>query len=146
MRKWSDALHLLPTCRRISDLNGNESTFPPLSTIRNLKTLSVWCLHIALSWNESMLCVCMTQWILLCRILRSCNLVGELPSYIGEMTGLKVLLVETFLSVSIFFTMECENKNLNILNLFNLCLYRDFLLSCVINWGNFIFICTRLLQ
>ncbi|KAG8386457.1 hypothetical protein BUALT_Bualt03G0150700 [Buddleja alternifolia] len=46
---------------RISDLNGNETTFPPLSTIG--KTL----------------------------ILRSCNIVGELPSYIGEMTGLKVL-------------------------------------------------------
>ncbi|KAL0443631.1 UNVERIFIED_CONTAM: putative leucine-rich repeat receptor-like serine/threonine-protein kinase [Sesamum latifolium] len=48
---------------RISDLNGNESTFPPLSNIKKLKTL----------------------------ILRSCNIVGELPSYIGEMTGLKVL-------------------------------------------------------
>ncbi|KAL0443629.1 UNVERIFIED_CONTAM: hypothetical protein Slati_2085600, partial [Sesamum latifolium] len=47
---------------RISDLNGNESTFPPdLSNIRNLETL----------------------------ILRSCNIVGELPKYLGGMTGLK---------------------------------------------------------
>ncbi|KAL6570544.1 hypothetical protein OROGR_000094 [Orobanche gracilis] len=49
--------------KRISDLSGNESTFPPLSNMRKLKTL----------------------------ILRSCNIVGQLPSYIGEMTGLKVL-------------------------------------------------------
>ncbi|KAL0399497.1 UNVERIFIED_CONTAM: putative leucine-rich repeat receptor-like serine/threonine-protein kinase [Sesamum radiatum] len=49
---------------RISDLNGNESTFPPdLSNIRNLETL----------------------------ILRSCKIVGELPKYLGGMTGLKVL-------------------------------------------------------
>lgn len=26
-------------CRRISDLNGNDSTFPPLGNNRNLKTL-----------------------------------------------------------------------------------------------------------
>ncbi|KAA8524033.1 hypothetical protein F0562_010536 [Nyssa sinensis] len=46
----------------ISDLNGNEDTFPPLTKMQNLKTL----------------------------ILRSCNLVGEIPIDIGEM-GLTIL-------------------------------------------------------
>ncbi|EYU38244.1 hypothetical protein MIMGU_mgv11b008016mg [Erythranthe guttata] len=48
---------------RISDLSGNVSTFPDLSNIKKLKTL----------------------------ILRSCNIIGELPSYLGGMKTLKVL-------------------------------------------------------
>ncbi|XP_051152097.1 probable LRR receptor-like serine/threonine-protein kinase At1g53420 isoform X2 [Andrographis paniculata] len=50
---------------RISDLRGNEtaSTIPLISNLRMLKIL----------------------------ILRSCNIIGQLPSYIGEMTSLTVL-------------------------------------------------------
>ncbi|KAK2999257.1 LOW QUALITY PROTEIN: hypothetical protein RJ639_024229 [Escallonia herrerae] len=48
---------------RISDLNGTDATFPPLSSIKNLKTL----------------------------ILRSCNIIGPLPDYLGEMSKLKIL-------------------------------------------------------
>ncbi|EEF37838.1 ATP binding protein, putative [Ricinus communis] len=49
---------------RISDLsNGTETPFPPLSNMKNLKTL----------------------------ICRTCNIVGELPQYLGGMTKLKVL-------------------------------------------------------
>ncbi|KAL9664545.1 hypothetical protein QQ045_019949 [Rhodiola kirilowii] len=47
---------------RITDLNGTEGAFPPLENMK-LKTL----------------------------ILRSCNIVGELPSYLGSMTSLKLL-------------------------------------------------------
>ncbi|CAM8909365.1 unnamed protein product [Rhodiola kirilowii] len=47
---------------RITDLNGTEQAFPPLANM-TLKTL----------------------------ILRSCNIVGELPSYLGSMTSLKLL-------------------------------------------------------
>ncbi|KAL8507663.1 hypothetical protein ACS0TY_018269 [Phlomoides rotata] len=49
---------------RISDLNGNDSAFPRLSNISlsEMKTL----------------------------ILRSCNIMGQLPSYIGEMSKLQV--------------------------------------------------------
>ncbi|XP_031385998.1 probable leucine-rich repeat receptor-like serine/threonine-protein kinase At3g14840 [Punica granatum] len=47
---------------RISDLNGTEATFPQISNT-NIKTL----------------------------ILRSCNLIGELPAYLGDMTNLKTL-------------------------------------------------------
>ncbi|KAA8524031.1 hypothetical protein F0562_010537 [Nyssa sinensis] len=43
---------------RISDLNGNEDTFPQLSTMKSLKTL----------------------------ILRSCNIAGEIPDYLGNMS------------------------------------------------------------
>ncbi|KAK4479090.1 hypothetical protein RD792_014601, partial [Penstemon davidsonii] len=50
---------------RISDLNGNESTFPPLNGLKNLTYL----------------------------ILRSCKIVGWLPSYVGRMTNLKILRV-----------------------------------------------------
>ncbi|GLU15104.1 hypothetical protein SLE2022_316290 [Rubroshorea leprosula] len=48
---------------RISDLDGGQATFPPLSRMLNMKTL----------------------------ILRSCNIVGELPDYLGQMTSLKTL-------------------------------------------------------
>ncbi|KAL3825241.1 hypothetical protein ACJIZ3_021270 [Penstemon smallii] len=48
---------------RICDLNGNESTFPPLSGLKNLTNL----------------------------ILRSCKIVGWLPPYVGNMTNLKIL-------------------------------------------------------
>nr|AMM43084.1 LRR-RLK [Vernicia montana] len=49
---------------RISDLsNGTEVPFPTLSNMKNLKTL----------------------------ILRSCNIVGQLPDFLGEMTKLKNL-------------------------------------------------------
>ncbi|TYI96146.1 hypothetical protein E1A91_D01G050000v1 [Gossypium mustelinum] len=48
---------------RISDLNGTDATFPPLSTMKKLKIL----------------------------ILRSCNLIGKLPDYLGNMTKLKTL-------------------------------------------------------
>ncbi|XP_047310375.1 probable leucine-rich repeat receptor-like serine/threonine-protein kinase At3g14840 [Impatiens glandulifera] len=50
---------------RISDLNGAEGlfSFPPISDLRKLQRL----------------------------ILRSCNLVGSLPDYLGEMTSLKTL-------------------------------------------------------
>ncbi|KAK2985856.1 hypothetical protein RJ640_018722, partial [Escallonia rubra] len=48
---------------RISDLNGTDATFPPLSSIKNLKTL----------------------------ILRSCNIIGPLPDDLGEMSKLKIL-------------------------------------------------------
>lgn len=33
-------------CRRISDLKGNDSSFPPISTLRKLKTLWVWYLSL----------------------------------------------------------------------------------------------------
>ncbi|GLT38035.1 hypothetical protein SLA2020_123060 [Shorea laevis] len=49
---------------RISDLNGSDPVFfPPLSKMLNVRTL----------------------------ILRSCNIVGELPDYLGQMTSLKTL-------------------------------------------------------
>ncbi|RVW59320.1 putative leucine-rich repeat receptor-like serine/threonine-protein kinase [Vitis vinifera] len=48
---------------RISDLKGTEATFPPLSNMTNLNRL----------------------------ILRSCNLSGPLPDYLGQWTGLKTL-------------------------------------------------------
>ncbi|XP_010246509.1 PREDICTED: probable leucine-rich repeat receptor-like serine/threonine-protein kinase At3g14840 [Nelumbo nucifera] len=48
---------------RISDISGTESTFPPLSNMANMKTL----------------------------ILRSCNIIGGLPSYLADMTKLKTL-------------------------------------------------------
>ncbi|XP_025014095.2 probable leucine-rich repeat receptor-like serine/threonine-protein kinase At3g14840 isoform X2 [Ricinus communis] len=49
---------------RISDLsNGTETPFPALSSMKNLKTL----------------------------ILRSCNIVGQLPLYLGGMTNLRTL-------------------------------------------------------
>ncbi|GKV45301.1 hypothetical protein SLEP1_g52406 [Rubroshorea leprosula] len=49
---------------RISDLNGSEQAdFPQLSSIQNMKIL----------------------------ILRSCNIVGKLPDYLGQMTSLKTL-------------------------------------------------------
>ncbi|GKV45296.1 hypothetical protein SLEP1_g52401 [Rubroshorea leprosula] len=49
---------------RISDLNGSDPEFfPPLSKMLNMRTL----------------------------ILRSCNIVGELPDYLGQMTSLKTL-------------------------------------------------------
>ncbi|XP_022865660.1 probable LRR receptor-like serine/threonine-protein kinase At1g53420, partial [Olea europaea var. sylvestris] len=54
---------------RISDLNGNESTFPLLSYTSNFKYI----------------------------ILRSCNIIGQLPEYLGKMSQLKILLVKTFL-------------------------------------------------
>ncbi|CAM8903740.1 unnamed protein product [Rhodiola kirilowii] len=47
---------------RITDLNGTEQAFPSLESLK-LKTL----------------------------ILRSCNIAGELPSYLGSMTSLKLL-------------------------------------------------------
>ncbi|KAH9723391.1 putative leucine-rich repeat receptor-like serine/threonine-protein kinase [Citrus sinensis] len=48
---------------RISDLNGTEAPFPPLDKMKKMKTL----------------------------ILRSCNVSGKLPDYLGLMTSLKVL-------------------------------------------------------
>ncbi|PPR81260.1 hypothetical protein GOBAR_AA39454 [Gossypium barbadense] len=48
---------------RISDLNGTDATFPPLSSMKKLKIL----------------------------ILRSCNLIGKLPDYLGNLTKLKTL-------------------------------------------------------
>ncbi|KAH9779297.1 putative leucine-rich repeat receptor-like serine/threonine-protein kinase [Citrus sinensis] len=48
---------------RISDLNGTEAPFPPLDKMKKMKTL----------------------------ILRSCNISGKLPDYLGLMTSLKVL-------------------------------------------------------
>ncbi|KAJ0103592.1 hypothetical protein Patl1_04924 [Pistacia atlantica] len=48
---------------RISDLNGNDSNFPLLENLINLETL----------------------------ILRSCNLIGEIPLYLGNITQLKTL-------------------------------------------------------
>ncbi|KAH9779337.1 putative leucine-rich repeat receptor-like serine/threonine-protein kinase [Citrus sinensis] len=54
---------------RISDLNGPEATFPQLG---NKKMTNL--------------------------ILRNCNITGELPPYLGNMTTLKVLLVQTDLS------------------------------------------------
>ncbi|KAH9779338.1 putative leucine-rich repeat receptor-like serine/threonine-protein kinase [Citrus sinensis] len=51
---------------RISDLNGPEATFPQLG---NKKMTNL--------------------------ILRNCNITGELPPYLGNMTTLKVLLVQT---------------------------------------------------
>ncbi|KAG5551514.1 hypothetical protein RHGRI_009810 [Rhododendron griersonianum] len=49
---------------RISDLNGSQASFPPLKNLTSLKTL----------------------------ILRSCNIIGPLPEYLGEMTNLRLLL------------------------------------------------------
>ncbi|KAH9723415.1 putative leucine-rich repeat receptor-like serine/threonine-protein kinase [Citrus sinensis] len=54
---------------RISDLNGPEATFPQLGNMKMTKL-----------------------------ILRNCNITGELPRYLGKMTKLKVLLVQTDLS------------------------------------------------
>ncbi|XP_052291612.1 probable leucine-rich repeat receptor-like serine/threonine-protein kinase At3g14840 isoform X1 [Citrus sinensis] len=48
---------------RISDLNGPEGPFPRLSNLKNMNYL----------------------------ILRSCNIIGELPEYLGQMIGLRVL-------------------------------------------------------
>ncbi|XP_059442078.1 probable leucine-rich repeat receptor-like serine/threonine-protein kinase At3g14840, partial [Corylus avellana] len=48
---------------RISDLNGSEEPFPPLNNLTQLKTL----------------------------ILRSCNITGRLPEFLGDMTTLKTL-------------------------------------------------------
>ncbi|XP_040987948.1 probable leucine-rich repeat receptor-like serine/threonine-protein kinase At3g14840 isoform X3 [Juglans microcarpa x Juglans regia] len=48
---------------RISDLNGSEAAFPLLNDLTKLKTL----------------------------ILRSCNIVGQLPTFLGDMTTLKTL-------------------------------------------------------
>uniref|UniRef100_A0A7N0TDZ6 non-specific serine/threonine protein kinase n=1 Tax=Kalanchoe fedtschenkoi TaxID=63787 RepID=A0A7N0TDZ6_KALFE len=48
---------------RITDLNGTEGAFPSLENMNGLRTL----------------------------ILRSCNIVGELPGYLGSITSLKVL-------------------------------------------------------
>ncbi|XP_070675448.1 probable leucine-rich repeat receptor-like serine/threonine-protein kinase At3g14840 [Malus domestica] len=48
---------------RITDLIGPELDFPPLDNMKNMKTL----------------------------MLRSCNIIGELPSYLGQMTILKTL-------------------------------------------------------
>ncbi|CAK7351855.1 unnamed protein product [Dovyalis caffra] len=51
---------------RISDLgNESESSFPQLSSMKNLKTL----------------------------ILRSCNIIGSIPDYVGELTDLITLLI-----------------------------------------------------
>ncbi|XP_047955696.1 probable leucine-rich repeat receptor-like serine/threonine-protein kinase At3g14840 [Salvia hispanica] len=70
------------TDMRISDLTGNDSSLPSLSPMKKLKTL----------------------------ILRSCNIVGTLPDYIGDMTTLKLLdlsfnkltgpIPESFISLS----------------------------------------------
>ncbi|XP_059624436.1 uncharacterized protein LOC132267314 [Cornus florida] len=54
-------------CRRFSDLSGSETAFPPFSNMKNLKTL----------------------------ILRSCNIMGQIPDYLGTMTNLKTLLFIT---------------------------------------------------
>ncbi|KAM3744591.1 hypothetical protein ACB098_06G064600 [Castanea mollissima] len=48
---------------RISDLRGPEANFPPLHNMKKMKTL----------------------------ILRSCNITGQLPEYLGNMTNLKTL-------------------------------------------------------
>ncbi|PRQ30929.1 putative non-specific serine/threonine protein kinase [Rosa chinensis] len=48
------------TCRRITDLDGPEATFPPLDNMTKLKTL----------------------------MLRNCNLIGELPTYLANLTEL----------------------------------------------------------
>ncbi|XP_047310327.1 probable LRR receptor-like serine/threonine-protein kinase At1g53420 [Impatiens glandulifera] len=50
---------------RISDINGPESLFPPISNLKNLEIL----------------------------ILRSCNLIGPLPDYLSTMP-LQTLLVD----------------------------------------------------
>ncbi|KAB1216438.1 hypothetical protein CJ030_MR4G029044 [Morella rubra] len=68
---------------RISDLNGSEAAFPPLNKVTGLETL----------------------------ILRSCNIIGQLPEYLKDMTALKTslvclgLLFRTFIfaAVSFFF-------------------------------------------
>ncbi|RYR02775.1 hypothetical protein Ahy_B06g081596 isoform C [Arachis hypogaea] len=49
--------------RRISDLKGPDSYFPPLSNLTNLQTL----------------------------VLRSCNLIGSIPEYFGNVTTLNSL-------------------------------------------------------
>ncbi|KAL4286683.1 hypothetical protein AHAS_Ahas19G0110700 [Arachis hypogaea] len=48
---------------RISDLKGPDSYFPPLSNLTNLQTL----------------------------VLRSCNLIGSIPEYFGNVTTLNSL-------------------------------------------------------
>ncbi|KAF7112676.1 hypothetical protein RHSIM_RhsimUnG0207000 [Rhododendron simsii] len=50
---------------RISDLNGFQAPFPSLNNLTSLRTL----------------------------ILRSCNIIGPLPQYLGTMTKLEILLV-----------------------------------------------------
>ncbi|RDX97094.1 putative leucine-rich repeat receptor-like serine/threonine-protein kinase, partial [Mucuna pruriens] len=49
---------------RVTDLNGSDSPFPQLNNMTNLETL----------------------------ILRSCNIIGSLPEYLGKLTTLQVLL------------------------------------------------------
>ncbi|KAG5551505.1 hypothetical protein RHGRI_009802 [Rhododendron griersonianum] len=57
---------------RISDLNGSQASFPPLNNLTSLKTL----------------------------ILRSCNIIGPLPQYLGTMTNLEILLDLSFNNLS----------------------------------------------
>ncbi|KAG5551524.1 hypothetical protein RHGRI_009819 [Rhododendron griersonianum] len=58
---------------RISDLNGSQASFPPLNNLTRLKTL----------------------------ILRSCNINGKLPEYLGTMTNLTLLL--SFIHIDLSF-------------------------------------------
>ncbi|RXH84049.1 hypothetical protein DVH24_026948 [Malus domestica] len=71
---------------RITDLSGPESPIPSLDKMKNMKTLRVngsmvhnFCLYQKSSVNSKL-------WM-----LRNCNLTGQLPPYLGQMTKLKTL-------------------------------------------------------
>lgn len=69
--------------------------------------------HLSVHWKSWRHCECDVWYVtccflcfyfiwlknFLCRILRSCNIVGQLPAYFGDMTALKVLLVHPSFSV-----------------------------------------------
>ncbi|KAB1226541.1 hypothetical protein CJ030_MR1G001437 [Morella rubra] len=61
---------------RISDLNRSAAAFPPLNNVKGLKTLWVEC-FIDDDFRK---------------ILRSCNIIGQLPEYLKNMTTLNLLL------------------------------------------------------
>jgi len=96
--------YLILICRRISDLNGLESQVPRLRCT-NITTLWEHC-----SFSNSLLNARepnhlgnVTISVLFpYRILRSCNLIGELPGYLAEMTPLKILWVENDFSPFLF--------------------------------------------
>ena len=86
---WNLCSWSILTCRRITDLSGPESPIPLLDKMKNMKTLWVngsmtqnFRLYRKSSINSKLWCFC-------CRMLRSCNLVGRLPPYLGQMAKLE---------------------------------------------------------